>query len=100
MREFPLCTSARAFMQPAPKQMMSNGKWMRSRHAVGMLSLEHQGCLGAVEPARILELRPVDDDILVGGARGASNHQRRRIGPGLGHVVIDVGAADPGFFKD
>ena len=63
-------------MQPASEQMMGNGERMRPGKAVGMLPLEHQGRLGAVEPAGILQFGTVDDDVLVGGARGASDHQR------------------------
>ena len=74
---------------------MGDGKRMRPRKAIGMFPLDHQGRLGAVEPARILEFRTVDDDVFIGGARGASDHQRRRIGPGLRHVIIHVGAANP-----
>ena len=33
-------------------------------------------------------------------ARGASDHQRRRIGPGLRHVIVHVGAADAGFLEN
>ena len=65
----------RALMQPAPQQMVGDRKGMRSGEAVGMLPLDHQRRLGAVEPAGIFQFRVVDDDVLIGGARGASDHQ-------------------------
>jgi hypothetical protein len=63
-------------MQPLPDQMMGNRERMRGEQPIGVLALVHQGELGAVEPARLLELGAIHDDILVERARRASNHQR------------------------
>jgi len=49
---------------------------MRREHAVGMLAPVHQGDLCAAEPAGILQLGAVDHNVVRGGARGASDHQR------------------------
>src|SRR4051794_39524586 len=80
--------------------MMGNRKRMRSRQSVRMLPPDHQRRLVAVEPAGILELGAIYDNVLIGGARGASDHQRRRIGPGLRHVIIHVSAADSGLLEN
>jgi len=61
-------------MQPESKQMVRNSERMRARQAVRMLPFDHQGRLIPIEPAGILEFGPVDDDVLIGGARGASYH--------------------------
>ena len=66
----------RAIMHPSSEQVMGNCKWMGSGEAIGMFPLDHQGRFTAIEPARILEFRTIDNDILVGGAGGASDHQR------------------------
>ena len=87
-------------MQPAPEQMVGNGEWMRSRQAVRVLPPDHQGRFRAVEPAHVLQFVVIDHDVLVGRARRASDHQRRWIGPGLRHVIGDVGAADSGFLEN
>jgi len=34
-----------------------------------MFPFQHQHGLGAVEPARVFEFGPIDDNVLVGGAR-------------------------------
>src|SRR5882724_5044021 len=95
-----LCAAGRSPMHPASDKMMGDGEGMRSGKPVGMLARDHQAGFVAIEPARILQFRAVDDDVLIGGARGAADHQRRRIGPGLGHVIGDVGAADAAFLEN
>src|SRR5215468_4063853 len=95
----PLCIDIFAAMHPAPEQMMGNCEGVRSGKAIGVLSRDHQSRLVAGEPARVLKFHAIDDDVLVGGTRSAADHQRRRIGPGLRHVVADVGAADSRFLE-
>src|SRR3954469_21547246 len=82
-------------VHPAAEQVMRNRKRMRAGEPVRMRPRQHQGRLLAREPARILKLGVIDDDVLAHGPRAAPDHQRRRIGPGLGHVILHVGAADP-----
>src|SRR3954465_1725941 len=96
----PLCAPVAVVMQPLPDQMMRNGEGMGGKQAVGMLTLVHEREFSAVEPARILELEAIDDDVLADRARRAADHQRRRIGPGLRHVVFHVGDADAAFLEN
>ena len=97
---FQLCGAAQLDLQPAPDQMMGNRKWMRPGKPVWMLPFQHQRRLSTIEPARVFQFRAVDDDIFIDCTRSAADHQRRRIRPRLGHVVIDVGAANSGFLED
>src|SRR4051812_18753154 len=92
--------NAALVVHPAAEQMMGDGEGMWPGKPVRVGSRQHQGRLVAREPARILQLRMVDDDVLVQRPRAAADHQRRRIGPGLGHVILHVGAADSGLFED
>jgi hypothetical protein len=64
---FPAMQQMLPFMQPAPEQMMGNRKRMGPGKAIGMLPLDHQICLGAIEPACILELGVIDHDVFIGG---------------------------------
>src|SRR3954467_12639892 len=100
MRRFPLCASLGSPMHPASQQMMGDGKGMRPSEAVRMLPRQHQRRLGTVEPARVFEFGAIDCYVLAGGARGASDHQRRRIRPGLRHVIIHIGTADAGLLEN
>src|SRR3954469_1408283 len=95
-----LSSSSALVVHPAAEQMMRNRKRMRAGEPVRMRPRQHQRRLLAREPARILQLGVIDDDVLAHGPRTAADHQRRRIGPGLGHVILHVGAADAGLFED
>ena len=59
-------------MHPASDQMVRNCERMCGKQAVRMFAPVHQGDLGAIEPARVLELGAVHHDILVERARSAS----------------------------
>src|SRR5205814_9134321 len=93
------CALAWVPLQPAAEQMMGDRKRVWPREALRMFPLQHQRGLGAVAPARVFQFRAIDNDVLVGCARGASDHQRGRIWPWLGHIIIHVGAANPGFLE-
>src|SRR3954453_20009262 len=93
-------SSSCARFQPLPEQMVRDRERMRRRQAVRVLPLLHQHPLRAREPARLLQFRAIDDDVLIQRPCRAADHQRRRIGPGLRHVIVDVGAANPGFLEN
>src|SRR5579859_1128186 len=57
-------------MHPAAEQMMGNREGVGTREAIGMLSRDHQPRLVAIEPARVLQFRAIDHDVLVQRARG------------------------------
>jgi len=64
-----------------------------------MFAPVHQGDLSAIEPARVLELGAINDNILVECARGASDHQRRRERPGLRRVVLGLDHGHAGLLE-
>src|SRR6266702_5354765 len=63
-------------VHPAAEQMMRDRERMRTGEPVGMRPRQHQGCLLPREPACILGLRVIADDILVQRPRAATDHQR------------------------
>src|SRR5215471_21538346 len=60
-----MCGAFVLTMYPASNQMVRDSKGVRPGKAVGMIPCQHQPGLIPVKPARVLQFRAVDDDLLV-----------------------------------
>ena len=76
---------------------MGDGHGRRHAQGLWMAFLEHGLMLGAAEPARILELGLVDDDVLVERLADQPDHQARGKRPRLARDIGDGADSDAGF---
>src|SRR5215207_3156169 len=72
----------------------------RGRQALRMLAHQHLRGFGTIEPARVLELRSIDDDLGRTRFRMAADHQRHRERPRLRPEITDAAADHPGFLEN
>src|SRR5450631_1903004 len=79
-------------LHPGAQDVMGDRVRQRRGEAVGMLSQEHQRDLLAVEPARVVELGPIDDDLARVRLDMAADHERHRKRPGLRGEIGDPSA--------
>src|SRR5580704_5857564 len=88
-----------AIFDEAADEMMRDGDRRRRGQAAGMAAGQHRCQLLAVEPARVLDLAAIDDDLVRRRLRMAADHQRRRKRPRLRHGIFDLAAGDAGFLQ-
>src|SRR5258708_3195799 len=88
-----------ALLDPGADDVMRNRNGWGNADLLRMLAGKHQRGLFAREPARVLQLRAIDRDVRVGGARVAADHQRHRKRPGLRAEVLHLAADDAGLLQ-
>src|SRR5829696_6304689 len=84
-------------LHPGPDDVIGDGDRLWCGKAVGMLSRQHECHFFALEPAGVVELRAVDDDLARERLGMAADHQRGRERPRLRGEICNPPAKDAGF---
>src|SRR5512132_3525945 len=84
------------FLHPGADDVVGDGHGRRRGQAVGMTSQQHARDLLAVEPAGIVELGAIDDDLARERLGMTADHQRGGKGPGLRGEIAHASANDAG----
>src|ERR1700722_6204304 len=92
----PLSVKLNVLLHPGTQDVMGDRNRHRRREAFGMSCAQHQGDLFALEPAGVVELGLVDDDVARDRLRVAADHERHRERPGLRGEIGDPPADDAG----
>src|ERR1700691_3833932 len=77
-------------LDEAANEVVGDGDRRRRGQAIGMAPVEHQRELLALEPARVLDLAAIDDDLVRARLGMAADHQRARKRPRLRREIDDV----------
>src|SRR5215472_5826433 len=94
----PALAELNLFLHPGADDVIGDGHGRRRGQAVGMTPRQHARDLLAVEPAGIVELRAIDDDLARERLGVTADHQRGGKGPGLGSEIAHASANDAGLF--
>src|SRR5262249_30278639 len=94
----PALAELNLFLHPGADDVIGDRHAGRRAQAVRMTAQQHGRDLLAVEPARIVELRTVDDDLTRASLGVAADHQRGRKRPWLRGKIAHAAANDAGFF--
>src|SRR5262245_60413463 len=94
----PALAELNLFLHPGADDVIGDGHGRRRGQAVGMTPRQHARDLLAVEPAGIVELRAIDDDLARERFGVTADHQRGGKGPGLGSEIAHASANDAGLF--
>src|SRR5258708_16227700 len=86
------------FLHPGADDVVGDGHGRRRGQAVGMTSQQHARDLLAVEPAGIVELVAIDDDLARERLGMTADHQRGGKGPGLRGEIAHASANDATLF--
>src|SRR6516164_1270781 len=94
----PALAELNLFLHPGADDVVGDGPGRRCGQVVGMTSQQHARDLLAVEPAGIVELGAIDDDVARKRLGMTADHQRSGEGPGLRGEIAYASANDAGFF--
>src|SRR5215813_4436321 len=94
----PALAELNLFLHPGADDVVGDGHGRRRGQAVGMTPRQHARDLFAVEPAGIVELRAIDDDLARERLGMTADHQRGGKGPGLRGEIAYASANDAGLF--
>src|SRR6266516_3322749 len=94
----PALAELNLFLHPGADDVIGDGHRRRRGQAVGMTPRQHARNFLAVEPAGIVELRAIDDDLARERLGVTADHQRGGKGPGLGSEITHASAHDAGLF--
>src|SRR5215510_1034353 len=94
----PALAELNLFLHPGADDVVGDGHGRRRGQAVGMTPQQHARDLFAVEPAGIVELRAIDDDLARERLGMTADHQRGGKGPGLRGEIAHASANDAGLF--
>src|SRR5262252_8503415 len=94
----PALAELNLFLHPSADDVVGDGHGRRRGQAAGMTPQQHARDLLAVEPAGVVELRAVDDDLARERLGMTADHQRGRKGPGLRGEITHASANDAGLF--
>src|SRR5262244_975051 len=94
----PALAELNLFLHPGADDVIGDGHGRRRGQAVGMTPRQHARDLLSVEPAGIVELRAIDDDLARERLGVTADHQRGGKGPGLGSEIAHASAHDAGLF--
>src|SRR6516162_3492929 len=94
----PALAELNLFLHPGADDVIGDGDGRRRGQAVGMTPQQHARNLLAGEPASIVELRAIDDDLARERLGMTADHQRGGKGPGLGGEIAHASANDTGLF--
>src|SRR6516225_1236217 len=94
----PALAELNLFLHPGADDVVGDGHGRRRGQAVGMTPQQHARDLLAVEPAGVVELRALDDDLARERLGMTADHQRGGKGPGLRGEITHASANDAGLF--
>src|SRR6516162_8525008 len=94
----PALAELNLFLHPGADDVVGDGHRRRRGQAVGMTPQQHARDLLAVEPAGVVELRALDDDLARERLGMTADHQRGGKGPGLRGEITHASANDAGLF--
>src|SRR5262245_11227606 len=97
-RPAPMLTELNLFLHPGADDVVGDGHGRRRGQAVGMTPQQHARDLFAVEPAGVVELGAIDDDLARERLGMTADHQRGGKGPGLRGEIAYASANDAGLF--
>src|SRR6516162_3532630 len=94
----PALAELNLFLHPGADDVVGDGHGRRRGQAVGMTPQQHARDLLAVEPAGVVELGAIDDDLARKRLGMTADHQRGGKGPGLRGEIAHASANDASFF--
>src|SRR6516164_9734829 len=94
----PALAELNLFLHPGADDVVGDGHGRRRGQAAGMTPQQHARDRLALEPAGVVELRAIDDDLARERLGMTADHQRGGKGPGLRGEITHASANDAGLF--